>query len=161
MSTPTRTPGSDIEGVETRQESFVRQWLTDPEQRLVETLPGVSRWEAVSMIWTIKEAVSKALGLGLRLASREMVVDGISKDGTARVSLCGLAAQRFEDLGASRLSAACRPWDDSVLSWAKIELGQDRSGVSPAAPRLFGARDHRVPGSSPGGNGDSSRSFDA
>jgi phosphopantetheinyl transferase len=60
--------GVDVEQVAPRERSFEALALSPPEQRRLRGLEGERRWRAVTRIWVLKEALSKALGTGLRLA---------------------------------------------------------------------------------------------
>jgi phosphopantetheinyl transferase len=60
--------GVDIEETAPRARSFEELALSPPEQRRLHGLTGPRRWRAVTRIWALKEALSKALGSGLRLA---------------------------------------------------------------------------------------------
>jgi phosphopantetheinyl transferase len=73
-----RAIGADLETVEPRDPALVRQFFTDGEAALV-AAAGPALDEVVARIWSAKEAVSKVLGLGLRLDTRELEVslDGV------------------------------------------------------------------------------------
>jgi len=64
--------GCDLETVEARSPIFVADYFTDDEQELVRRAPAVSRDQVVTLLWSIKESVLKALGCGLRSDTRSV-----------------------------------------------------------------------------------------
>jgi phosphopantetheine--protein transferase-like protein len=138
--------GVDLTGVEARPDSFAAQWLTDGEQRLLAEVPaGSERNHRLAALWSLKEAVSKALGLGLQLTSGELEIVALDAQGYAETELHGAAAERYADLGGRRLRAATQPWPGGVLAWACLELGDDDDRSATLAPRpLLGLREARL-----------------
>lgn len=68
--------GCDVESVGRRGEEFVVDWFTDTERRSVEAVaPGDNRSRAITLVWSAKESALKALGVGLRLDTREVEVE--------------------------------------------------------------------------------------
>jgi 4'-phosphopantetheinyl transferase len=59
--------GCDLELVEARSPAFARQWLRPVERELVGELRGERRDLAANLLWSAKEAASKAHREGLRL----------------------------------------------------------------------------------------------
>ena len=66
--------GADLEKIEARTETFVLDYFTPGERRMVQTHPPGSRAELVTLVWSIKEAMLKALGVGLRQDTRSVAV---------------------------------------------------------------------------------------
>lgn len=66
--------GCDVEIVEPRSDGFVRDYLTQEEQRLAGP-PGLARDTAANLIWSAKESALKVLGTGLRRDTRSVEVD--------------------------------------------------------------------------------------
>ncbi|WIM92902.1 4'-phosphopantetheinyl transferase superfamily protein [Actinoplanes oblitus] len=67
--------GCDLELVEPRTPGFVRDFLTEAEQRLVTGLPpGDARDAVANLIWSAKESALKVLRTGLRRDTREVEV---------------------------------------------------------------------------------------
>lgn len=66
--------GADLEVVTPRDPGLVRDFFTASEAARVAALGGRAREVAVARIWSAKEAVLKALGLGLRLDTRRIRV---------------------------------------------------------------------------------------
>jgi 4'-phosphopantetheinyl transferase len=71
----TRTLGCDLEAVEPRSEAFLREWLRPAERELVSAQNSEARDLAANLIWTAKEAASKARREGLRLNLRRATVE--------------------------------------------------------------------------------------
>ena len=69
--------GIDLEKIEARTETFVLDYFTPLERQLVETFPAASRATAVTLIWSAKESMLKALGVGLRQDTRSVEVHGL------------------------------------------------------------------------------------
>jgi len=67
--------GCDLELVEPRTDAFVRDFLTDAEQRYVRACPaGAERHAVANLIWSAKESALKVLGTGLRRDTRSVEV---------------------------------------------------------------------------------------
>jgi 4'-phosphopantetheinyl transferase len=65
--------GCDVEIVEPRSDAFVRDYLTEAEQRLVDGA-GPARDMAANLIWSAKESALKVLETGLRRDTRSVEV---------------------------------------------------------------------------------------
>lgn len=65
--------GCDVEIVEPRSDAFIRDYLTQAEQRLV-SAAGPARDAAANLIWSAKESALKVLGTGLRRDTRSVEV---------------------------------------------------------------------------------------
>ena len=74
--------GADIEQVEAREFSFVRTFFTPAENAAVEAASPQDRDRLITALWSAKEAVLKALRLGLRVDTRQVSIEvrGISPD---------------------------------------------------------------------------------
>lgn len=66
------TVGADIERIEPRQAGFVAQFFTPTEQAAVARAAADQREAIITAIWSAKEAVLKALHLGLRVDTRRL-----------------------------------------------------------------------------------------
>jgi 4'-phosphopantetheinyl transferase len=62
--------GCDLETVESRSEVFLVDYFTNEEQNLVSTALGARRDQVVTLLWSTKESVLKALRCGLRSDTR-------------------------------------------------------------------------------------------
>ena len=65
--------GCDVEIVEPRSDAFVRDYLTEAEQRLVDGA-GPARDMAANLLWSAKESALKVLETGLRRDTRSVEV---------------------------------------------------------------------------------------
>ena len=68
--------GVDVELIAPRPKSFVADYFTSSEIELLKSHPGNDDRD-VTLIWSAKEAVLKALGLGLRLDTRRVIVTSL------------------------------------------------------------------------------------
>ncbi len=71
---PDRVVGADLELVEPRDDALVRQFFDAEEAAAVAGAHGRARTFLVARTWSAKEAALKAVGLGLRLDTREVAV---------------------------------------------------------------------------------------
>jgi 4'-phosphopantetheinyl transferase len=72
--------GADLEKIEPRTETFILDYFTPGERQIVADCPAQNRAVVVTLIWSAKEAVLKALGVGLRWDTRAVevcAIDGI------------------------------------------------------------------------------------
>jgi 4'-phosphopantetheinyl transferase len=77
VASPGMPVGCDLELIEPRSAAFVREWLAPSEQRLLENASHDERAFLANLLWSAKEASTKARGEGLRLDVRhaEVVLD--------------------------------------------------------------------------------------
>ena len=90
------TLGIDLEIVEPRTAGFVRDYLTEPEQRYVAARlesHGADGWNAAAnLLWSAKEAALKVLRVGLRADTRtvEVSIDhAVRPDGWGAMTVVG------------------------------------------------------------------------
>lgn len=69
--------GTDLEKIEARTETFILDYFTPGERQLVEKYPAETRPIVVTLIWSVKESMLKALGIGLRRDTRSVEVLGL------------------------------------------------------------------------------------
>jgi 4'-phosphopantetheinyl transferase len=128
---PDATIGADLETVEPRDPALVRQFFSDSEAKRVAGSGAVDR--TVARIWSAKEAVLKAMGIGLRHDTRDIVV------GDEIAALAGLADWRTLDIQlAPALAARIAPRSLTVL-WRDLDahvvtvalLKQDSGAIGP------------------------------
>jgi malonyl CoA-acyl carrier protein transacylase len=87
-------PGIDVEQIETRDASFAQTYFVESEQTLAKADPD----KVLTLLWAIKEAVLKALGIGARVDLRDIVVSQ-HKD-SWQVELHNEAQARAQKIGA-------------------------------------------------------------
>jgi 4'-phosphopantetheinyl transferase len=73
--------GCDLELVEPRSPGFLRDFLTDAEQRYVAGHNVSERHAAANLVWSAKESGLKTLGTGLGLDTRSVEVTAVVGDG--------------------------------------------------------------------------------
>jgi len=66
--------GADVEKVEPRSDEFVQDYFTVAEWERVRRSPAGRRDLAANLVWSAKEAMLKALGIGLRRDTRQLEV---------------------------------------------------------------------------------------
>jgi 4'-phosphopantetheinyl transferase len=71
--------GADLEKIEPRTEMFILDYFTPSERRLVDTYPAEARAIVVTLIWSAKESMLKALGVGLRWDTRQVEIREIGE----------------------------------------------------------------------------------
>ena len=94
--------GVDLERIEPRPASFIEDYFTNAEQELVSACPAERRMVLVNLIWSAKESMLKALGVGLRRDTRSVEVhqvDGLLPGG-----------HKWHKLDVREAGAAQRSW---------------------------------------------------
>jgi len=66
--------GCDLEIIEQHSDAFIADYFTTEEQGLVARASAADRLRLVALLWSGKESVLKALGVGLRLDTRCVIV---------------------------------------------------------------------------------------
>ena len=69
--------GADLEKIDARTETFVLDYFTPAECQLVKVYSDETRAVVVTLIWSLKESMLKALGVGLRWDTRAVEVSGL------------------------------------------------------------------------------------
>lgn len=82
--------GVDIEHEQrhTRALGIARRWFAASELALLEPMNEAERLRAFAAIWTVKEAILKAMGYGLSFGLGQVVVD-LTADGTPKLQTVG------------------------------------------------------------------------
>ena len=80
--------GVDIERIEERKESFYKEAFTEKERNQIS-----SNSELGTVYWTIKEAVTKALGEGLNLSLHDIEISTDEKESSYKVDFSSKAAE--------------------------------------------------------------------
>ena len=93
--------GIDMEPVEPRSDAFANEWLSEAERA------WATDDRARTVVWSVKEAVLKALGVGMALNPRQVEVLGVDDPvrvgGKATVRLSGDVAARHAELGGKAI----------------------------------------------------------
>ena len=103
--------GADVERVEARDLAFVRLFFTPDEAERVWACPPSTRDTLITVIWSAKEAVLKALHQGLRVDTRSVEVRRVA----------GLKGDT-----APRSSSTCRAPDD----WRELTISSRLPGAA-------------------------------
>jgi 4'-phosphopantetheinyl transferase len=121
--TATRLPrvGGDIELIEPREPSFVRDYFAPDEQAAVTAAPSVWRDGMATVIWSVKEAALKALQLGLSVDPRLATVCGRDMAERRTADQSGWSFVRIELHGELAASAAEQAGPGYCLSaWQRL-----------------------------------------
>ncbi len=103
--------GVDMENVEPRSDTFAAEWFTPAERAWARGA------EDRTAVWSVKEAVLKALGAGMALNPREIEVVAVV-DGRAEVRLSGEVAATHHALGGKPLRVRVRAHGGRVVATA-------------------------------------------
>ena len=76
---PQRQVGIDLERVELRQADLFESYFTPRENAYVRRSPPEALQSVTTLIWSAKEAVLKALGIGLSLDTRQIEIEIINE----------------------------------------------------------------------------------
>lgn len=72
---PIRTRlGCDVELIEPRPAAFAEHYFTGEEQQRIHSATGTDRDRLITLCWSAKESVLKALGVGLRRSTNDVCV---------------------------------------------------------------------------------------
>jgi 4'-phosphopantetheinyl transferase len=74
VAPPAAALGCDLEVIEPRSDAFVADYFTSQEQALVAQASAADRPRLLALLWSGKESALKALGVGLRLDTRCVIV---------------------------------------------------------------------------------------
>ncbi len=116
------TAGLDLEAIEQRDESFARNYFSPSELRLDVGGDGAT---LLAALWSVKEAVSKALRIGLHARLEEFEVNSLRRDHdgwVADVTLKGMALDAYRSLGGTGLDVRVDIGENEVLATALLEV---------------------------------------
>jgi 4'-phosphopantetheinyl transferase len=100
--------GADLEKIDARTATFILDYFTPAEQESVAACPAGTRAVAVTLIWSAKESMLKALGVGLHWDTRRVEVRRAEK-----ILSEGGADGKWQEIGI----AETRPDGRSWLGW--------------------------------------------
>jgi hypothetical protein len=129
---PSLSVGADIERVEPRIPAFVSDFFTSHEAGRVWACAPGTRDLLVSVVWSAKEAVLKALRQGLRVDTRRVEIGHVAGIAPRRTSPTGWHEVRV----SSELPTTCSPWPLSprVSSYSISKSLENRQGVNVRGP---------------------------
>ena len=116
--------GVDIERVEARSESWIKDYFTDEE--IQSAGADESRWEKLTGIWCLKEAALKALGTGLRFDLKDVMVSHVDDWGQARVEFRNEAAQHLAEHVAGTVEARVETSDGIVTARVMVRRPDEK-----------------------------------
>jgi 4'-phosphopantetheinyl transferase len=103
--------GVDLERVETRSADFIEDYFTPCEREMVHAARRESRDFVATLVWSLKEAMLKALGVGLRWDTRRVEVSETDSLPDMGEEWLALQVSDYEN--------ARRPW----AAWAQARRG--------------------------------------
>lgn len=124
---PTLPPsiGADLERIEPRDPAFVRDFFTFNEAERVWTCPSSRRDTLITVVWSAKESVLKALRHGLRVDTRSVEILHVAGLEETLAVLQQTPDPMWYEIqirctlpGTAPLDAWWRPWDRYVLTMA-------------------------------------------
>jgi len=86
VAAPGALLGCDLEIAELRWNAFITDYFTDQEQELIARVSDSQRWAVLALLWSAKESTLKALRVGLRIDTRQVVVESVG--GMIRAANC-------------------------------------------------------------------------
>lgn len=129
--------GADLERIEGRPDAFLTDYFTPFEQQQVLSAPPEQRALLITLLWSLKEAVLKALGVGLRLDTRrvEVALQGEKEEEWQAADV------RISLPPTGRWWAAWRQAGDFVLALAVH--AEEQEEIRPCAVRVDDEREPR------------------
>jgi len=125
--------GIDLEKIEARPGSFVNDYFTRSEQQLVEQVPEDSRALVTTLVWSVKESMLKALGVGLHWDTRRVEVSGLADSLSGEVDPAG-----WREISIREQPASGRVW---MARWRRQEaFVLTLAGYSAAQAPIHSAR---------------------
>jgi 4'-phosphopantetheinyl transferase len=112
--------GVDLERVEARPAAFARDWFSQREMDWLSRLPEGDRDVWITVLWCAREAVVKALGVGLTVSTKDVPCE-------AMLPNASWAAFRVVSDALEGASALCGRWRRLGPFVATVAFGGDRS----------------------------------
>jgi 4'-phosphopantetheinyl transferase len=93
--------GCDLEMIEPRSDTFIRDYFTEEEQVAIDNIAGEEdRRRAVALVWSAKESALKAMRVGLRFDTRSVSVTqgdrSAAETGWTSLRVCGSDGRIFD-----------------------------------------------------------------
>jgi 4'-phosphopantetheinyl transferase EntD/3-hydroxymyristoyl/3-hydroxydecanoyl-(acyl carrier protein) dehydratase len=127
LAARTGHPGIDVELIEARPASFAQTWLTSGERVLSAGQPLLE-----TVIWSVKEAVVKALGTGFRVPAQQVEVTSIGRASVA-LRLGPLAARRHAERGGGEIQVRWARRGAEVIALVLLASNVSRECLDTAA----------------------------
>jgi 4'-phosphopantetheinyl transferase len=127
VADPPLVVGCDLEPIEPRSPAFLREWLGSGERELVGAQSGRRQDLAANLVWSAKEAASKARREGLRLNVRQATVEA---DGLARSQQSWLPLRVIWRGGTADLG-----WWREAPGWVMAVVSDPGSAAPPSELR--------------------------
>ena len=125
--------GVDVERIEKRSDSFLAYCFTDKER---ETIAQYRRSEdaeeLATAFWSMKESITKALGVGMTIDPQEVELSPTLDKGNFQVCLTGKALITLDKLGGQSVETGYTREGAQVLAWAFIEGPQGPTEEGPS-----------------------------
>jgi phosphopantetheinyl transferase len=115
--------GIDVERWLQQPEWIVRDYFTETEKQLLEAVGPDESVRAASGIWSAKEAVSKALGAGLRLATTSIAIREVHPGPRGAWRTLAIEWRQLEKGGVTPISAWVQELSDAAVAVAVIAPG--------------------------------------
>ncbi len=132
--------GCDLELIEDRCDAFLTDYFTDEEQALVADAPPAEQGRLITLLWSAKESVLKALRVGLRADPRSITC-GIGLPACPRARGAPRSATVWSSLHACSNGQAFEGWwreaEGLVRTFAYFRGDDYRNNAS--APRWIAA----------------------
>ncbi len=106
--------GVDIEKIETRSASWIKDYFDEAEVAIAGS--GENKWIDLAKIWSLKEAVLKALGTGLRFDLKDIVISNIDDCGRASVEFRNEASKFVQSSNLGVLQATVTRLNGVVMA---------------------------------------------
>ncbi|WP_249755996.1 type I polyketide synthase [Microvenator marinus] len=127
--------GIDLETIEPREDSFAQTYFSAQE---LQEMPELDSQVRLAALWTCKEAVSKALGVGLHLNVMDIQLSEFKPSGngySARVTLHRETAAQFPHVGAAQFEVGFEVVDRYVFAKARLEDAPERENTVQASSK--------------------------
>lgn len=122
LAAPNYRVGVDVESVERNlSEEFTAGVFSSSELELA--AQTINSSHAIIRFWCAKEAVSKALGTGIRFSPKEMVVSAYNPEqGSLKMTLTGGWVEAFKSFKGREIDVTVRTFRDHALAYCFIPM---------------------------------------
>jgi 4'-phosphopantetheinyl transferase len=110
--------GCDLEVIEPRSPAFIADYFTSEEQELIARAQA-DQAQLVTLLWSAKESVLKALGEGLRLDTRVVIVRPVEAVARREKRLAPASPRPLPDCAKASALAVAPP--DTFHTWSPLQ----------------------------------------